>query len=505
MFSSDNFFVRFVCSQQFNIPKPVWAVGFALEQTLRVVALTVFSFLILKRLQHNMSQKIAIFFVTIILFGAIWASDFLLQNSYANETETKNTSNVLAEKISPIVNESTFAVAYINLKEINLKSIREQLTKLINRAGEIAKTNKRLNGKILAAGDTLLNEIFTTTDNIIIDLAINAGLSELYFVGALVKSGKNADGNLDTVFFLAVPHNMKDQSDKNIITRQKIEIIFRFLSRQANLLETNLLVKNDLLLYPILPNNTDSNVLDKQDQNEIQITELDRIDEENIYDDEFVQNKFIIDEDAFKNYVNKFSATKNPYLADAFQYCDSDLFKIVFLFGNPVKTFLTQFTVDNDNLPQITNVIRYIIGQINYLSVGIDPVKLRIHALAKARNPMSARQIQSGLSGLTDFIVKFNNMLFGALGDRFGLDETLLVLISFAAEVSRGVANFAIPNCDKDNLTWNYEINPDKIRAEIIASVIIFTCMVCINIEEDAEQFWEKWKNEITPTVKNKP
>ncbi|MDR0390396.1 MAG: hypothetical protein LBH59_00695 [Planctomycetaceae bacterium] len=34
------------------IPKPVWAVGFALEQTLHVVALAVFSFLILKRLQH---------------------------------------------------------------------------------------------------------------------------------------------------------------------------------------------------------------------------------------------------------------------------------------------------------------------------------------------------------------------------------------------------------------------------------------------------------------------
>jgi hypothetical protein len=36
-----------------NIPKPVWAVGFALEQALHVVALAVFSFLILKRLQHN--------------------------------------------------------------------------------------------------------------------------------------------------------------------------------------------------------------------------------------------------------------------------------------------------------------------------------------------------------------------------------------------------------------------------------------------------------------------
>jgi 2-amino-4-hydroxy-6-hydroxymethyldihydropteridine diphosphokinase len=39
------------------IPKPVWAVGFALEQTLRDATLAVFSFLILKRLQHNLSSK----------------------------------------------------------------------------------------------------------------------------------------------------------------------------------------------------------------------------------------------------------------------------------------------------------------------------------------------------------------------------------------------------------------------------------------------------------------
>ncbi|MDR0392011.1 MAG: hypothetical protein LBH59_08900 [Planctomycetaceae bacterium] len=31
-----------------NIPKPVWAVGFALEQTLHVVALTVFSYVVFK-------------------------------------------------------------------------------------------------------------------------------------------------------------------------------------------------------------------------------------------------------------------------------------------------------------------------------------------------------------------------------------------------------------------------------------------------------------------------
>jgi hypothetical protein len=36
-----------------TIPKPVWAVGFALEQTLRDATLSVFSFLILKRLQQN--------------------------------------------------------------------------------------------------------------------------------------------------------------------------------------------------------------------------------------------------------------------------------------------------------------------------------------------------------------------------------------------------------------------------------------------------------------------
>jgi hypothetical protein len=42
-----------ICKIITVIPKPVWAVGFALEQTLHVVALAVFSFLILKRLQHN--------------------------------------------------------------------------------------------------------------------------------------------------------------------------------------------------------------------------------------------------------------------------------------------------------------------------------------------------------------------------------------------------------------------------------------------------------------------
>ncbi|MDR0392416.1 MAG: hypothetical protein LBH59_10950 [Planctomycetaceae bacterium] len=40
-----------------SIPKPVWAVGFALEQTLRDATLAVFSFLILKRLQHNHKLK----------------------------------------------------------------------------------------------------------------------------------------------------------------------------------------------------------------------------------------------------------------------------------------------------------------------------------------------------------------------------------------------------------------------------------------------------------------
>jgi hypothetical protein len=43
---------RIFLSYSFNIPKPVWAVGFALEQTLRDATLAVFSFLILKRLQH---------------------------------------------------------------------------------------------------------------------------------------------------------------------------------------------------------------------------------------------------------------------------------------------------------------------------------------------------------------------------------------------------------------------------------------------------------------------
>jgi hypothetical protein len=43
--------------QNNKIPKPVWAVGFALEQTHRDATLAVFSFLILKRLQHTFTIK----------------------------------------------------------------------------------------------------------------------------------------------------------------------------------------------------------------------------------------------------------------------------------------------------------------------------------------------------------------------------------------------------------------------------------------------------------------
>jgi hypothetical protein len=46
---------KYKCVLNVVIPKPVWAVGFALEQTLHVVTLAVFSFLILKRLQHKLT------------------------------------------------------------------------------------------------------------------------------------------------------------------------------------------------------------------------------------------------------------------------------------------------------------------------------------------------------------------------------------------------------------------------------------------------------------------
>jgi hypothetical protein len=53
--SSNSFIQSLLANRQAgkDIPKPVWAVGFAHEQTLRDATLAVFSFLILKRLQHK--------------------------------------------------------------------------------------------------------------------------------------------------------------------------------------------------------------------------------------------------------------------------------------------------------------------------------------------------------------------------------------------------------------------------------------------------------------------
>jgi hypothetical protein len=51
-------FVKIVNGYIITIPKPVLAVGFALEQTLRDATLAVFSFLILKRLQQKYNKFI---------------------------------------------------------------------------------------------------------------------------------------------------------------------------------------------------------------------------------------------------------------------------------------------------------------------------------------------------------------------------------------------------------------------------------------------------------------
>jgi hypothetical protein len=48
---------------------PVWAVGFALEQPLHVVALPCSALKILKRLEQNMSKQICIFEVGQKLIG----------------------------------------------------------------------------------------------------------------------------------------------------------------------------------------------------------------------------------------------------------------------------------------------------------------------------------------------------------------------------------------------------------------------------------------------------
>ncbi|MDR0391274.1 MAG: hypothetical protein LBH59_05170 [Planctomycetaceae bacterium] len=59
------------------IPKPVWAVGFALEQPLHDATLAVFSFLILKRLQH------------------IYCSHYKFANLYCNYFKALATRNIL--------------------------------------------------------------------------------------------------------------------------------------------------------------------------------------------------------------------------------------------------------------------------------------------------------------------------------------------------------------------------------------------------------------------------
>ncbi|MDR0391342.1 MAG: transglutaminase domain-containing protein [Planctomycetaceae bacterium] len=85
-----------------SIPKPAWAVGFAHEQTLRDATLAVFSFLILKRLQHNHCQQIKFFrhcfFVAMLILFVLSLStsishaQFNFNANKENDTTTPTTT-----------------------------------------------------------------------------------------------------------------------------------------------------------------------------------------------------------------------------------------------------------------------------------------------------------------------------------------------------------------------------------------------------------------------------
>jgi hypothetical protein len=87
-----------------GIPKPVWAVGFAHEQTLRDATLVVFSFLILKRLQH------------IILIGIVGTICYYCSN-YFSLPNIFVTEKIVAQKIST---DKTSGIKFAKIQDIQV-------------------------------------------------------------------------------------------------------------------------------------------------------------------------------------------------------------------------------------------------------------------------------------------------------------------------------------------------------------------------------------------------
>jgi hypothetical protein len=147
-----------------GIPKPVWAVGFALEQTLRDATLAVFSFLILKRLQHN--TKLPRYWITLGK-EIIWdyPKDFI--KKYDN---TKYLTNNFGE---------IFPLPYSNEVSAISQVIREYIdTPKIELFDKFFKNDKWGITEILKAtdrriGTRRLNDLKNETDNIAVQKIID--------------------------------------------------------------------------------------------------------------------------------------------------------------------------------------------------------------------------------------------------------------------------------------------------------------------------------------------
>ncbi|MDR2168965.1 MAG: hypothetical protein LBP59_02370 [Planctomycetaceae bacterium] len=454
----------------------------------------------------NFSRIFVVIFVTLFLFN-IFPIDPIQQICVATTTGGKNTTSQITGKISPLINDTTFFVAHINFAEIDLKLLRKQMMKLTNQTLAdhifgVHLVDEKSKKNVIDEAEKLFDEIFPALETILDDLVVKSGISDLYFAGALINLEDESGKRLEPVFYAAIPHNLNDKSNKNIAAIPKIENILKFIAKNIGLAETNIIIKNNLLIYPLLTDNKNDDLSKLDNDLKIINDKFTVIKNKNLNNNENNQANQNIDEQ-FKNYIINFSATKNLYLDAAFKSCEDDLIQVVFLFGKPFKKYLPQIASLLNHNEQLTNIIQFITGQINYLSISADPAKLRFRAIAKAKSAASAKHVQNGLSGIIDLGVTFANSSASAVIMFAGLKERTSDLISFPLEILRGLANFAVPVCDNDNLKWNYEINPEKILGEYVFVIIVFSCITAMTFENEYEELFDKWKTEIRPLLQS--
>ena len=324
----------------------------------------------------------------------------------------------IVEQIAPLVDESTFMVAHIDLEAVDIDKLVDRATVYLQHSMKIANFDDDSIGRIMKEFKILIDNKGPSLKEPFEEFRTKTKLKDMFLVGSLAEQ--------PLMFILAFP--IKD------LTVEQVGALNGFFD-QIESPEELRLEKNGFLLFGSPA--------------------------PGVYID--------VDEiaEVLENQLDGFQPKAVPALVEAFTLRKDDPFKVAFIMPKGAAKMLKNL-IDNYDLevpPPVLGFLNYSTLKLKWGVIGVNPEQPEIQAVVKANTASAAKDVYRSLEGLIEYGVKSMQVAAGFVP----MDEKIKDGTALGIQFARGGMRMLLPTIDGDKLQWEVKLTPEMMSGEILA------------------------------------